>query len=194
VIALGGTSYAFTLGKNSVGTKQLKNSAVTTSKIKNSAVTTSKIKDGAVTGSKVNLGTLGTVPNASHATTADTATNANALGGAAPGTYQSAANIMFATVSSSATSPTILRGRGATAVTNLDGMGEYAVTFDRSIANCTWVASSGPGNGNPADAILAVVRARDLTNHPDDVQVNLFTSFADAETVGQGFHLVVLCP
>jgi len=45
IAALGGTAYAgVTLGKNSVGTKQLKNNAVTSSKIKNNAVTTSKIK------------------------------------------------------------------------------------------------------------------------------------------------------
>jgi hypothetical protein len=93
LVALGGTSFAaFTLPKNSVGTKQLKKNAVTTSKIKN----------GAVTGSKVNLGSLGTVPNAGHASTADnaghastadiansanTANNANALGGSAPSAF-----------------------------------------------------------------------------------------------------------
>lgn len=70
LVALGGTSYAaFSLPKNSVGTKQLKDNAVTTS----------KIKDGAVTSSKLNTSGL-TVPhaananNATHATTADRAT------------------------------------------------------------------------------------------------------------------------
>lgn len=84
-LALGGTSYAaFSLPKNSVGTKQLRKSAVTTSKIKNGAVTASKIKNGAVTASKINTTGL-TVPNAlfannatnaGHASSADTATNA----------------------------------------------------------------------------------------------------------------------
>jgi hypothetical protein len=57
-VALGGTSYAaFTVvPPNSVGTKQLKNSAVTTP----------KIKDGAVTGPKMNF-TGVTVPNATVA-------------------------------------------------------------------------------------------------------------------------------
>jgi hypothetical protein len=54
------------------------------------------------------------------------------------------------------------------------------------------VATSGPGNANPADAILAVVRG--VKNNPNQVQVNLFTSFNDDETTGQGFHLEVLCP
>jgi hypothetical protein len=79
VAALTGTAWA-ALGKNSVGSKQLKKNAVTTAKIKNNAVTTgkikdnavigSKIKDGSITGSKVNLATLGTVPNAASAGTA----------------------------------------------------------------------------------------------------------------------------
>lgn len=55
------------LGKNSVGSKQLKKNAVTTAKIKNKAVTTAKLKNGAVTGAKVNLASLGTVPSASSA-------------------------------------------------------------------------------------------------------------------------------
>jgi hypothetical protein len=54
------------LPKNTVGTAQ----------IKNGAVTGAKLKDGAVTGAKVQVASLGTVPNASHASSADTATSA----------------------------------------------------------------------------------------------------------------------
>jgi hypothetical protein len=69
IVALGGTAYAgFSLPKNSVGTKQLKNNAVTTSKIKNGAVTASKISTSGLT-----------VPAAQHASSADTATVANSL-------------------------------------------------------------------------------------------------------------------
>ena len=55
------------LGKNTVGTKQLKKGAVTAAKIKNHAVT----------GAKVELSSLGTVPSATNATTADKATTAD---------------------------------------------------------------------------------------------------------------------
>ncbi len=83
-VALAGTSYAaIKLPKNSVGTKQLKKSAVTAAKIKNGAVTAAKIKKGAVTAAKINTKGL-TVPNAVHATSASSAasaTNANAVGG-----------------------------------------------------------------------------------------------------------------
>jgi hypothetical protein len=45
--ALGGTSYAaFTLPKNSVGTKQLKNNAVVSSKVKNHSLTMADFKPG----------------------------------------------------------------------------------------------------------------------------------------------------
>jgi hypothetical protein len=54
---------------------------VTASKIKNNSVTTAKIANGAVTGAKLNLGTVGTVPNANHANIADNAGNANTVAG-----------------------------------------------------------------------------------------------------------------
>lgn len=66
----GGAAFAANqLAKNSVGTKQLKKNAVTTA----------KIKKGAVTGAKVKLSSLGTVPSATHASSADSATTAKGL-------------------------------------------------------------------------------------------------------------------
>jgi hypothetical protein len=68
----GGAAFAATkLGKNSVGTKQ----------IKNQAVTAGKIKMHTITGTQVNLAKLGTVPTASSAATAGTA---NALAAMEP--------------------------------------------------------------------------------------------------------------
>jgi hypothetical protein len=73
-VALGGTGLAASqLGKNSVGTKQLKKNAVTTAKIKKEAVTAAKVKKGTLTGKQINASTLGTVPTANQAHTADTA-------------------------------------------------------------------------------------------------------------------------
>ena len=72
-IALGGASYAaLKLPKNSVGAKQLKKNAVTTAKIKKEAVTAAKVKKGTLTGAQINASTLGTVPRAQSAQTADT--------------------------------------------------------------------------------------------------------------------------
>jgi hypothetical protein len=73
MVALGGTAYAgFSIPKNSVGTKQLKNGAVTTKKIKNHNVTASKINTAGLT-----------VPNAA---------NANKLGGLGSSEYKTASN------------------------------------------------------------------------------------------------------
>jgi hypothetical protein len=73
IVALGGTSYAaFSLPKNSVGTKQIKN--------------------GAVTGSKINLSTLGTVHSADTANSAAFANNANNAAHANEATHASSAD------------------------------------------------------------------------------------------------------
>jgi hypothetical protein len=74
LVLAGGTAFAAKqmLPKNSVGTKQ----------IKNNAITGAKIKDGAVSGSKIATGSLGTVPAATHATSADTATRATSAASA----------------------------------------------------------------------------------------------------------------
>lgn len=71
-VALGGSAYA----AKKIGTKEIKANAITTGKIKKNAVTTSKIKKEAVTGAKIKESSLGAVPNATHATSADNATTA----------------------------------------------------------------------------------------------------------------------
>ncbi len=72
-IAVGGASAfaASQLGKNSVGPKQLKKNAVTTAKVKKEAITAAKVKKGTLTGTQINLSKLGTVPDATHAASAD---------------------------------------------------------------------------------------------------------------------------
>jgi hypothetical protein len=65
VVAMAGSAYAgVTLGKGSVGSKQLKKGSVTNGKIAKGAITAGKLKAGL------------TVPNAVHANTADSATKA----------------------------------------------------------------------------------------------------------------------
>ncbi len=80
-IAIGGAgAFAATqLAKNSVGSKQLKKNAVITAKIKQEAVTAAKVKKGTLTGTQINAATLGTVPNATHAASADSIPPAEAV-------------------------------------------------------------------------------------------------------------------
>ncbi len=75
--ALTGTAWA-ALGKNSVGSRQLKSKAVTTGKIANNAVTGAKVASNTLTGADINLNQLGTVPSA---TNAQSAQNAGTVGG-----------------------------------------------------------------------------------------------------------------
>jgi hypothetical protein len=74
IAALSGTAYA-ALGKNSVGSRQLKSKSVTTGKIANNAVTGAKVAKETLTGDDIKIGQLPSVPNANeaaHAKNADT--------------------------------------------------------------------------------------------------------------------------
>ena len=81
IISMGGTGYAaFTLPRDSVGTKQLKNGAVTAAKVKRHSLT----------GAQINLKKLGIVSaarDAGRALTAGTAAPVGKAGGALTGTY-----------------------------------------------------------------------------------------------------------
>ena len=95
---------------NSITTGKIKKNAVTASKIKKNSITTAKIANGAVTGAKLNLGTVGTVPNATHAVTADTANNAKAVNGISITKFN-------------------VRSAGGTAETDVFNNGHLRVTF-----------------------------------------------------------------
>jgi hypothetical protein len=83
VVAGGSALAAGTLGKNTVGTKQLKNNAVTGAKIKN----------GAITGAKLKLSSIGKVPSATTADTATTAITATTAGTAKSAGTADTANV-----------------------------------------------------------------------------------------------------
>lgn len=76
IAALTGTAYA-ALGKNSVGSRQLKSKSVTTGKIANNAVTSAKVAKETLTGDDIRISGLPPVPNANEATHAK---NADTLG------------------------------------------------------------------------------------------------------------------
>ena len=75
-IVLGGSAYAahrFSVPRNSVGPRQLQAKAVTGGKIAEGAVTSSKIAEATITGQNIDMGALGTVPQAANATAAQNA-------------------------------------------------------------------------------------------------------------------------
>jgi hypothetical protein len=145
-LVLGGATAiaANQLGKSSVGARQLKKNAVTAAKIKKNAVTTAKIRNRAVTGAKINLATLGTVPSAAHASSADTAGNANSVGG-------SSVSKVFAKVPLGGT--TTLGTFGAFKfVAACDASGNVAIEVDPQATDTDYAAS---GNGAPEGAFYA---------------------------------------
>ena len=84
LVLAGGTAFAASnLGKNSVGTRELKPKAVKTGilapeaaktgKIAKNAISTNRLRNNAVTGAKVNEATLGQVPSAGIADSANVA-------------------------------------------------------------------------------------------------------------------------
>ncbi len=132
-LVIGGATAFAALGKNTVGTKQLKANAVTTAKIKKEAITEAKIKKeaitdakikkGTITGASLNLSTLGTVPSATSAA------NAEKLGGLAPSAFQP--RIRWALVSPTAV---ILRQSGGITAVDLGG-GLYQLDFGANVSN-----------------------------------------------------------
>jgi hypothetical protein len=84
-IALSGSAYAVTKApKDSVTSKSIKKGAVTRAKIAKNAVTSRAIKDRSVKGVDIDPAALA---NTGHATSSDTATNADRLGGATPESF-----------------------------------------------------------------------------------------------------------
>jgi hypothetical protein len=113
---------------NSITTGKIKKEAVSASKIKKNSVTTAKIANGAVTGAKLNLGSVGTVPNASHANSADNANNANAVNGMHLG------RINF--IADSNTGPTtVFSANGLTLTATCDALNQLNFTATTSVDN-----------------------------------------------------------
>jgi hypothetical protein len=192
IVALGGTSYAaFSLPKNSIGSKQLKNGIVTGSKIANSAVTTSKIKNGAITTRKLGNGAVTarqlnvagvTVPNALHANSADAATNAtNADNATNAGAATALASVSFRR-SATIVSPACGTGPPCTAPSDTSG----AVTCP------TGTAAIGGGFGT-SGAGLEINESEPETTVAGG-QPNAWHGFVDNFTnVAKSFTVVVIC-
>jgi hypothetical protein len=72
MIALGGTSYAATLARNSVGSPQIKPKAVKSSDLGDSAVTSAKVKNGALLAQDFALGQIPTGPRGATGATGPT--------------------------------------------------------------------------------------------------------------------------
>lgn len=104
IVALGGTGFAagFKIGKNSVGSRQLRPRSVTGSKIANNAVNGTKVANNSVTGDDVDLGKLGIVPSASSSAQAGNANTVAGHAAACPGGTTLIRGVCFDSVSNPA--------------------------------------------------------------------------------------------
>jgi hypothetical protein len=166
-VALGGTTYAATgLPKNSVGTKQLKKNAVTGP----------KIKKGAVTAAKINTRGL-TVPNALHATSADSATSAtNATHATSADTATNATNATHAT---SATNATNAANAQPTAFARISSAGAIDSANSKNVGHVT-VAGTTPAG--PFYCLSGIP----FTPKGAQVTIDYTDSAEDAAQVGMG--------
>jgi hypothetical protein len=96
--------------------------------------------------------------------------------------------LMSATV---AADGTLVRGSGATSAKKI-GTGEYLVQFDRSIADCSCVASVG-GNSPFVTYVLAHVATANCPSFAAPGKADIATSF-DNTALDKDFHLIVFCP
>lgn len=159
------------LKKGAVGESKIADGAVTTNKIADNAVTTNKIADKAVTGAKINLTTLGTVPNATTATTANVANGV--------------ANEFFAVVKADGT---LVRGTpGVTS--NTEGTGITRVIIGRPTVDCFTVAT--PGGSNPGGSNVGQISV-----NPSSTNLNSFwivTASPTGTTTSIPYTLYVRC-
>jgi hypothetical protein len=136
-VALGGTSFALTLPRNSVGAAELKPDSVGRSEIRKGAVRSSELRDRAIR-------------------LRDIAPTARAALQGQMGPVGPPGPTFFTTISSVG-----IQVRGNATGSAPAGIGATVITFSRSMANCVPVATltSSPGGLHPVPPAMAHVRA-----------------------------------
>jgi hypothetical protein len=196
-VALTGTAYAgAVLGRNSVGTKQLRKNAVTTAKIHNGAITAKKLKKGLLVPHATRAdvaNSAGAALSAGHASSADSATNAS-----------HAANADNATTAGSAAGLTGVNVVRSASLTNPAGQqtfgqadcpaGQFVIGggawTDGTIAEA--VNSSWPTRQNAADAAPDAWGVWMNNNEANDNQFSVYAVCVSGAVASsyKGFHAV----
>ena len=170
-LLLGGGAYAAGhLGKNSVGSKQLKKNAVTSPKVKDHSLLASDFGEGQLPEGKQGP----------------------------EGERGQAATKLFAFINDGINPPNetakIVYGNGVTSVTDPSGDGSYTVTFDQSLTKCVVYAQPGAAEGGGTafngDAIPSV----EILENPEDnkASVALYSAEAKAD-LDSAFFIAAFC-
>lgn len=179
VVALGGTAYAaFSLPKNSVGTKQLRDGAVVTAKLKNGAVTAIKLNTkGLTVPAARQANTAAHATSADHAVSANTATSA----GSAPPTGQAGGDLSGsypAPTIATAPAPVSIAANPRTATDPCSPTPAQTLVFCGT-SSAYWFGSSYADNG-------AVQLWRDRTG---EIHIRGEAAFSSAPLGGTLFYL-----
>ena len=172
--ALGGTAYAVSqLPKNSVGAEQIRAAAVRSSEVKDRSLRAKDFASGQLpTGAKGDRGDAGSAgPRGDTGAAGVNGTNATGL---------------FAVVAASGAVSASSGVVGTVAHTASSGI--YAVSFNRDVSQCVFLATIGARNGGlPIDPQIA---ANNKTGSPEQVVVETFTG---ATAGDRSFNVAVLC-
>jgi hypothetical protein len=180
-LALGGTTYAAStalIGKNTVASPQVVNGSLQTKDLSGKARKALKGNRGprGLTGAAGTPGAKG-------------ATGAQGIQGI-QGNPGAAATNLWAVVNGTGTTATLARGSG---VTNTEwiGTGEYRITFNRSMSNCTYLATLGSVTTGFFTAQGETSTGQSGT---DPNAVLIFTRDSAGTAVNDlDFHLAVFC-
>jgi hypothetical protein len=194
------------LKRNSVKAADIARNAVTGPKIRNGAVTAAKVRNNSLTGADINESTLGQVPSANtantanHANTANTANHANTANNANTANAANNASqlggvtlrglLQWVLVD---TAGNVVRSSGGVTAVQLAAAGRYRVTFPTNVSNCAYNANAG-SSGDASDGTdfsNRMVMLGRSTTAPTDVQVET-TSDAGVEAYNP-FYLTVQC-
>jgi hypothetical protein len=187
--SLTGTAVATvaTVGRNSVGTPQLKNNAVTTKKVKNGSLLRADFKAG-----QVPAGARGPAGPAGPAGPTGPAGAAGPAGPAGPaGAPGAAATKLFGVVEGDGT---FIASRSSGVVASQrDSLGTFRVFFNQSIATCAVVST--PSDVSQAPETIQVAFQGSPVSGAGGTNNGVFIQLANnAGTLSDtGFHIAVLC-
>lgn len=176
-LALGGTAYAASqLPRNSVGADQIKAGAVRSSEVRDGSLRAKDFAAGQLpTGDRGDTGPAGASgPAGSRGDTGAT------------GPAGANATSLFAVVSSTGTVSAAGGVVGTVAHTTSSGI--YAVSFNRDVSQCAFLATIGARNGGlPSDPQIA---ANNKTGSPEQVVVETFVGATPSD---RSFNVAVIC-
>jgi hypothetical protein len=174
-IALGGTSYALTLPRDSVGSRQILRGAVRASELRSGAVRSSDVKDRSLGVRDLSVAARGALRGQTGAQGTPGPAGPSGPSGV---TYRAAVNSGGDT----------FRGNGG-ARTSTRGVNEFVVEFDRSVDECVSTATLAAVEGG----VTPTPPAGRITLARESGHVLVKTYDAGGSPTKLPFHLIVAC-